>query len=895
MNRQDHEDALILTLRADYNGQPATLSGKIGRIGAVFGHRPFPLQLSGKLADAAIKIDGAIEDVLNLQGIDVDAKLSGKNFATLGPVLQVQLPETKTFDIAGNLKGSGESLGLDNFNGNLSGSSLNIAISGSVGNLNDFSEVDLNLKSSGKNLAAMVPVFGEGLPSTREFEIQGHLTGSAKALTMDNARAAARRGSMHFTATGAVKDLITFNGMDLQTRLTGKNFAELGEVIDVELPATDEFDIQGHLTGSADVMPLHNVQASGRLGSLRIVVAGAVQDLSTLEGMDLQSRLTGKNLAELGEVIDVELPATDEFEIQGRLDGSTEVASLHKVRASGRLGSLRLSLTGAVQDLYTLGGMDLQSRLTGQDLAEFGEVIGENLPATDKFEIQGRLSGSPDVLTLQKTRGSARRGSLHMALSGAVKNLSTLGGMDLQTRLTGKNLVEFGEVIGDNLPSTDEFKIRGRLIGSPDALTLQKAQGSARRGSLHLALSGAVKNLSTLGGMDLQARLSGQELAEIGPLFDTELPGLGPFDIGCKLSGSAEAIALDEFSAIVDKSDFSGRAKVEFRKRPRITARLESSVVDFTTLMESLEQDEQKDPEKSQPKQHFFPDDPLPLDALKTVDADVVLKAENIHARNARFTSGHLTLKLEDGDLNIDKFEGMYKQTKISGQLQINHGSPTRVATNLLIQNFDLGGFLKETGMNDQVEATVDIATYLNSKGDSVHSLMANLDGAFGAVMGEGYLTEYLDMLSMGLSHKVIHFWGRPENAEQIKCAVVQFDIKSGVATSRAFVFNTRAGLLRGHGDINLATEKIYFLLVPTPKHPDLSYMTSLRVSGTLMDARVDPDKGSMAARGSTALSTLVIGPLGLLAPFVRLGAPNAHACDIESIEELGLSEPAAK
>jgi hypothetical protein len=59
---------------------------------------------------------------------------------------------------------------------------------------------------------------------------------------------------------------------------------------------------------------------------------------------------------------------------------------------------------------------------------------------------------------------------------------------------------------------------------------------------------------------------------------------------------------------------------------------------------------------------------------------------------------------------------------------------------------------------------------------------MMNLDGSIGAVMGEGYLTKYLDMLSIGLSEKIVHFWKPSKAADQIKCAVVQFDIKAGVA-----------------------------------------------------------------------------------------------------------------
>ena len=132
MNRQAAEDALTLKLKADYNGQPLTLSGKTGRVRDLFAHQRFPLQLSGKLSNAAVKIKGAIDDVLNLQVIDVEAQLTGKNFATLGPVLDIQLPETEAFDISGHLKGSGDSLRLDNVNGSLSGSSVDIAISGRV-------------------------------------------------------------------------------------------------------------------------------------------------------------------------------------------------------------------------------------------------------------------------------------------------------------------------------------------------------------------------------------------------------------------------------------------------------------------------------------------------------------------------------------------------------------------------------------------------------------------------------------------------------------------------------------------------------------------------------------------------------------------------------------------
>jgi len=108
-------------------------------------------------------------------------------------------------------------------------------------------------------------------------------------------------------------------------------------------------------------------------------------------------------------------------------------------------------------------------------------------------------------------------------------------------------------------------------------------------------------------------------------------------------------------------------------------------------------------------------------------------------------------------------------------------------------------------------------------------------------------------------------------------------------------VFNTRAGILAGEGKINLGTEQINFLLVPKPAHPDLSLATKLRVSGTVMEPKVSPDTLSFLTKGAELLSSLAVGPLGLLVPFVHLGANKNHPCDVESIGQLGLNNPASK
>jgi hypothetical protein len=549
-------------------------------------------------------------------------------------------------------------------------------------------------------------------------------------------------------------------------------------------------------------------------------------------------------------------------------------------------------MDGGIDDLFNFNGVDLLVKGSGKDLSEVGRIIDRKLPLTDEFSVEGRLMGSSKVLSLQKVYGRARQGRLNLTVNGQVKNLLAFSDMDLRLKGSGKDLAEVGVIIGQKLPNTDEFAVEGRLTGSAKSLSLQQSQGSANRGSLHLRLSGGIEELPALNGINFSVKASGKELAEIGPLVRAELPELGPFDVSGKLSGSAKAIALEDFLALVDKSDFNGMAKLEFLKRPKITVRIVSSVIDLTALMKSLEKNSQKPANKDKQKRRLFSDDPLPFDVLRKVDADIVIKARNIHAKDAQLEFGHLTLKLENSDLSIDRLEATYKKTKISGNLHIDPGFPPQVAAHFLVQSFNLGDFLKETEKSDQVRAIVDIAAHGKSRGDSVSGLMANLDGSIGAVMGEGYLTKYLNLLSVNLSQKVISFWGHHEKADQIQCAVVQFDIEKGIADSQAFVFDTQAGILTGEGEINLGTEQINFLLVPKPEHPSLSLSTKLRVSGTVMEPKVRPDAVSLLTGGAKLLSTLAVGPIGLLAPFVHLGANKKHPCDVGNTGQLGINIP---
>ena len=264
------------------------------------------------------------------------------------------------------------------------------------------------------------------------------------------------------------------------------------------------------------------------------------------------------------------------------------------------------------------------------------------------------------------------------------------------------------------------------------------------------------------------------------------------------------------------------------------------------------------------------------------MDTELAFNARNIKARDAALESGKLALRLDAGDLRVNRLEAVYRGAKVSANLNLTAGNPSNVAVRFLVQGFDLGRFFKETQVSQDVAGQVDVAADLKSQGNSRHRLMANLDGTTGAVIGKGYVPRILDLLAQDLSRRVITVWGRHKKSGQLNCGVIPFTNKDGIASSDAFLLDSQLGILTGDGEINLVTEQLDFVLSPRPRDPSLfSLATKLRVDGSILNPRVRPDMTSVATKGVKALSSLVLGPAGLLVPFMNAGARHQHPCDV--------------
>ena len=642
-------------------------------------------------------------------------------------------------------------------------------------------------------------------------------------------------------------------------------------------------------TGSLFMSAKYPVDLSGEVAGVAFKLKGEIGNLLQAEDLDLAVQASGTNLATLGTGIDVVILKTDSFSMSAQLAGSGDAVTMSNASATIKHSGVMLAITGGIGNLNTLEGMHFELTGSGNNLSELQAIAGSTqLPDTGPFKVSGTLNGSAKALSLTNAQGDLRHHSIKMALSGKVQDVIAFTGIDVNAKLSGNNLSELQAVAGSTkLPDTGPFTASARLTGTAKALALLDALTVIKQKGSQLKVSGKIANLQQLSGIDLSFKGSAKDFTELGPTFRTQLPDLGAFQISGQLLGSSDTLDLKGISAVIDQSDFSAAGRVTFGQRPKVSMRIESALIDFTRLMGETEKLSQQETSKVQdPEALMFSKKPIPFNLLDAVDADIELNAKRMKARDAELKLDKLALRLDTGELRIDTLEATYKETRISASLNIKTGTPAQVAAKILVQDFDLGSFLKETHKIHEVEGHADFAVDLRSQGDSPHSLMAALDGTTGAVIGKGRVPHILDVLAKDLTSKVLPFWGNPKHAGELDCGVIEFSIKQGIATSKTFLLDTHLGHYKVQGHTNWGTEKINFLLIPKPKKLTLlSMSTKLRITGSINHPEVHPTVSGVLETVAEDVLTFTLGPIGLLIPFERMGAQKKHPCDMQKLK----------
>jgi AsmA family protein len=404
-------------------------------------------------------------------------------------------------------------------------------------------------------------------------------------------------------------------------------------------------------------------------------------------------------------------------------------------------------------------------------------------------------------------------------------------------------------------------------------------------GGATVKVSGSIANPMEASGMALKLAVSGQSVSDLSALAGAPLPKIGPYSVSGNLKGSPADISLSDLAVMMGGSDLSGKLQVKMGKvKPSISATLASknlNVDDFSEPKPAGEAAAEPAGKEEEGAKKVFSPDPLPLEALSSVDAIANVTVAKLIASGVVLEGIDLVVGIKGGKADINLKKGALSGGALSARITADgRKGKSGVTAKFKAKDVDVGKMLKEMKVTDLLDAKVSTGVDVKGAGASVRAIMAGLNGKIDVVSTNAIVgSKYLDLIAADLLTALVPD-GEKKDETKVNCFVTGFDIKKGIATNSIFLFDTARVVITGGGNINLREETIDLDFEPKPKDASLlSLAVPLEVGGTLAEPTAGPNKGAVAAGVAIAVVTTAINPLGLLIPLVSGGSDDKNPC----------------
>ena len=436
---------------------------------------------------------------------------------------------------------------------------------------------------------------------------------------------------------------------------------------------------------------------------------------------------------------------------------------------------------------------------------------------------------------------------------------------------------------------------------------------SANAFESNITVTGSILNVMNLKGIDLNLSVKGDDLARLEKVTRKPLPIKGPFSVsGHLVASTLDKIEISEISILLGESKIGGSVTIDqSSEKPRITANLTAETLDLRSIIAQEAEktyDTQKKTTKSKQKSDkVFPNTPLQLEGLHHVNATIDLRAKQMLLPKLALDNFKTKVILNDGHLKVNPFEAEIGGGKMVNYLDLQaQGSQATAKIKVSVLKLDLGEMMTKLAISNVLEGVLDLDIQLRGQGTSVAELMAGLNGDAVAILGESKMpVEYLNLVGADFTSslmRLINPFSEKIDRAQINCAVCDFNIKNGIATTDVLMLDDPQKTLISNGKIDLKTEKLEFRIETKPKEGigtqqtgtlsiSLSKITKpFKLGGTLASPSLEMD----LTKTATTIGTALLGPAGWAYLLVTGSSGKKSPCDVAR-EAAGEGTPKTK
>lgn len=464
-------------------------------------------------------------------------------------------------------------------------------------------------------------------------------------------------------------------------------------------------------------------------------------------------------------------------------------------------------------------------------------------------------------------------------IQGSIAEIATRRGLALSLTAHGPELMDMFRLAGPvyhELPKQlGPFRLQGQLKDSGPTLLLHDATLEAGNKQLvQVTSKGSVSDLTGAIAIDLATEISSEHPAAVAQLAGLTYSGKGPMQLAGRLQGSGATWKVDQLQGTVGDNHLAGDIEIHRGKRIKVIGTLTSTFLnpaDFseapTTVATPADQSSPstKGQETTARKSdgRFFSGEPLPFGLLRTLDANLTMRADRVMVGNQQVNDAAFTAALQNGRLQVNPLHLGLAGGTIDGETTVDVTAETpRVTLRLQGRQIEIGALDRNGPISG---GKSDLKVLLSASGNSARELMASATGESSLSVGQGRLrNKTLDTAAGDLLAQVLgalNPFAKAEDSSQLVCAAARFVLRDGIATAdNGLAMRTSQVDVMGSGTVNLRSERIDVAIKP-------------RARGATGLSLTTPLAGLIKVEGTIAHPSVVIDTAGTLKTAASVGA----------------------
>ena len=702
------------------------------------------------------------------------------------------------------------------------------------------------------------------------------------------------------TLAGQIKQPMDGKGLDLDMMVKAGSLDWLAALANSEdVPTVSDVDLTANLNeqdSSLNLNLVYNEQTISITGK-----TGAIDALTDNKSFP----------------IDVDIAVADLIAaVKGKIEKPLDAKGLD-LTLSAKAETLAGLSAIAGQPLPEITGLDLLTTLT-EDASDLAlEMTFNQQPVT----VKGQLGPIADlvenedfpidlVVALAEAQATVQ-GKLEQPLEGK--------GVDVALTLIADQLDGLSAIAGTELPPLSAIDLAANVNEETSTIQLQFSYNDepvnldAKLGALDMLMAdkafpidvaltlaktkalikGQLEQPLQGKGVAVDFSFNTESLTALSAIAETELPDIGAVDFVANVKDTSTGYSLSGMSLNAANTDLSGDVTADLSGEiPSIEAIFKSQQIDVSAFGGETKQAEAEQ-EKQEESDRLFSDDPLVLEGLKAVNADISIDAKQIKTSSLNLVDTKVEVKLNEGDLTIKPLSTIVAGGRLAGDVDLTNSG--KLAANLTVAGLQPNQIVD---MSDKLSGAVtDVDIKLDGEGASIRQIMAGLDGYLTIKVGKGELTDsVLGTLGTDAVSMLNPFSGDSDKT-LLECSVINFTIADGIATAdQGIAVSTEQMNIIGDGTINLKDETLDIDIKPEPKEGlglSAGKLASLvKIGGTLANPSPTTDMGGALTTGASVGAAVATGGLSLLAEgLLDRATADANPCDTA----LGIKPAATK